>query len=138
MIAVLGDDEKDLLPGFTGAAGQSRCFLHISNLSAKSLLRVFDPPKKKAPKKSKKGKENDTEEVDDEDEDDAELAALADIDVGEEMIEPQTGADDELKDDDMDGWVDDVDLLSDDERKELDVHVRPVKFMITKVRKCWN
>ncbi|KAG2085774.1 uncharacterized protein F5147DRAFT_588788 [Suillus discolor] len=37
----------DLVPHFAGETSRTRCFLHIVNLVAKSLLREFDAPKKK-------------------------------------------------------------------------------------------
>src|ERR1700735_434288 len=36
-----------LVENFPGAANQTRCFTHILNLVAKSILRQFDVPKKK-------------------------------------------------------------------------------------------
>ncbi|KAF8996547.1 hypothetical protein BDZ89DRAFT_895686, partial [Hymenopellis radicata] len=35
------------LPGFDGPLARTRCFAHVVNLVAKSLLQSFDPPKKK-------------------------------------------------------------------------------------------
>jgi hypothetical protein len=37
-----------LIENFPGAANQTRCFTHILNLVAKSILRQFDTPKKAA------------------------------------------------------------------------------------------
>src|SRR6266567_2301250 len=39
-----------LLEGFPGAANQTRCFAHILNLVAKSVLRQFEAPKEKGGK----------------------------------------------------------------------------------------
>ena len=41
------DELENLAPGFGGSAGHTRCFLHIINLVAKSLLCLFDVKKKK-------------------------------------------------------------------------------------------
>jgi hypothetical protein len=38
----------DLICNFPGEANRTRCFAHIINLVAKSLLRQFDIPNKKA------------------------------------------------------------------------------------------
>ncbi|PBK65454.1 hypothetical protein ARMSODRAFT_866429, partial [Armillaria solidipes] len=46
MVEALGD--SDTLPFFDGQASRTGCFAHIVNLVAKSLLRQFDPPKRKA------------------------------------------------------------------------------------------
>jgi hypothetical protein len=40
------DELVDLLPRFPGQANRCRCFLHIVNLIAKTLLKQFDVPKK--------------------------------------------------------------------------------------------
>lgn len=37
----------NILEDFPGAANQTRCFLHILNLTAKSILRQFEVPRKK-------------------------------------------------------------------------------------------
>ena len=37
----------DRLDNFPGAANQTRCFLHILNLTAKSVIKQFEVPKKK-------------------------------------------------------------------------------------------
>ena|SRR5260221_9425465 len=37
----------ELIDGFPGAANQTRCFTHILNLVAKSILRQFEAPKAK-------------------------------------------------------------------------------------------
>jgi hypothetical protein len=42
------DELVDLLPNFPGSANRCRCFFHIVNLIAKSLLKQFDVPKKSA------------------------------------------------------------------------------------------
>lgn len=53
----------DGIPSFGGLRSRKRCFAHIVNLVAKSLLRLFDQPKKQ--KKNDKG--NDKEDSEDED-----------------------------------------------------------------------
>ncbi|KAG6893928.1 hypothetical protein C0992_008143 [Termitomyces sp. T32_za158] len=44
---VMVEELAGLLPEFLGAPHQTRCFAHIINLVAKSLLKQFDTPKKK-------------------------------------------------------------------------------------------
>ncbi|KAG1760280.1 hypothetical protein EDD22DRAFT_757666, partial [Suillus occidentalis] len=39
---------SDLLEDFPGETNRTRCFLHIINLVAKTLIRQFDVPKAKA------------------------------------------------------------------------------------------
>ncbi|KAJ7668057.1 hypothetical protein B0H17DRAFT_838104, partial [Mycena rosella] len=36
---------EGLLPSFDADKDRTRCFAHIINLVAKSMLRIFDPPK---------------------------------------------------------------------------------------------
>ena len=103
-----------LVENFPGAANQTRCFTHILNLVAKSILRQFEPRKK-------------TGEGEEEDVDDATkaLAALAQELELEEDVEvadnPEDGVDGdgvdgdedlEVDDDDDDGLGDDRDGMS--------------------------
>ena len=116
----------NLLDDFPGPANQTRCFLHILNLVVKSIIRQFDLPKSK-------------KTSDDEDEDDptldaatAELLKLAaDIDL-EEQITVSAG-DDEVTDDDDEGWIDEREDMTEDELKELAASVQPVRLLLTKV-----
>jgi hypothetical protein len=41
------DELEMMLPEYPGRANHARCFLHTTNLIAKSLLRIFDVDKKK-------------------------------------------------------------------------------------------
>ena len=93
------EELANLLDNFPGPANQTWCFLHTLNLVVESIIQQFDLPKSK-------------ETSDDEDEDDptldvamAELLKLAhDIDL-EEQITVSTG-NDEMADDNDEGWVD--------------------------------
>lgn len=110
-----------ILPSFGGETNRTRCFLHIVNLVAKSLLREFE----------KKGNESrDTVEegsLTEDEEDEEDLPEL-------EMQEDPSGVDDEGdRDDDEDGWVDEAALLSANERAELMHSIRPIKVVLTKV-----
>jgi hypothetical protein len=113
----------DLLDDFPGETNRTRCFAHILNLVAKSIIRQFDVPKACA----------------DEVLDDAakELAALAvDLDIEERVSreEQSIEEDDEVGDDDnLDGWTDVRAELSDEERKELDKTLQPVRLVLVKV-----
>jgi hypothetical protein len=40
------EELEDIVDGFPGAAKQTRCFAHILSLVAKSIVRLFDAPKK--------------------------------------------------------------------------------------------
>src|ERR1700678_409537 len=114
------EELANLLDDFPGPANQTRCFLHILNLVVKSIIRQFDLPKSK-------------KTSDDEDEDNATLDAAtaellklaADIEL-EEQITVSTG-DDEVADDDDEGWVDEHKEMTEDELKELAASVRVSK-----------
>jgi hypothetical protein len=114
------DELVDLLPNFPGAANRSRCFLHVVNLIAKTLLKQFEVPKK------------DVEAALDAAEQELlELAAGADM---EELITVgEGGLGDDEDADDMDGWVNEMNLLSDDESEELRQNIQPVRLVLVKV-----
>jgi hypothetical protein len=109
---------EDLLHDFPGAANRTRCFTHLLNLVAKSIIKQFDVPKAQA----------------DEALDDVarELAGLAvDLDIEEEISREES--DDEDEDDNVEGWTDIREELSDEEREALDESLRPVRLVLVKV-----
>lgn len=111
-----------LLDDFPGETNRTRCFTHILNLVAKSIIKRFDVPKTQ------------TDDV----LDDAakELADLGvDLDIEERISrESQMGeSDDEDDDDSLDTWIDVPDELSDEERRELDKSFLPVRLVLAKV-----
>jgi hypothetical protein len=112
-----------LLDDFPGPANQTRCFLHILNLVVKSIIQQFDLPK------SKKKPDDDDPILDAAT---TELLKLAgDIDI-EEQITVSAG-EDEVADDDVEGWVDEREDMTEDELKELADSVQPVRLLLTKV-----
>ena len=124
-----------LLENFPGAANQTRCFAHILNLVAKSVLRQFED------RKTRKASD------DPEDVDDAKkaLSALArelevedNTDINEELAELEEGEEDseeenEDRDDDEDGLGDKREGMSKEEVAELEETVVPIRLMLTKV-----
>jgi hypothetical protein len=117
---------EDLIDEFPGAANQTRCFTHILNLVAKSIIKQFDVPKAKAGQAL-----DDAAQA---------LAALAvDIDQ-EELVSRLTGADridgqadEDVQDDNVEGWTDIRNELSEAERDELDESVQPIRLVLVKV-----
>jgi hypothetical protein len=102
---------------------RTRCFAHILNLVAKSLLKQFDV---------KPANEKD----DDLNDDEQSLLALADDIEQEElnMAKDNDAEDDDIEEeDDVEGWVDEVAALTADERENLQESVRPVKRTLVKV-----
>lgn len=116
----------ELIKAFGGDFARTRCFLHILNLTAQSLIKQFDV---KAVQ--------DVEQVDDDvrrllelaREIEVEREAAGDADSDEEMGEDEDG----LLDDDNESWVDEVASLNDVEREEFEEEVRPVKMTLAKV-----
>ena len=116
-----------ILPDFS-EVNRTWCFLHIVNLCAKSIIRQFDVQKK------------DTDELDDTE---CELQDLAEeIDLEEQQaaellqqhaIDGKANSSAENDDDDIDGWVDEMAMLSLAEQKELHEEIRPVKLVLVKV-----
>jgi hypothetical protein len=112
------DELADLLTGFPGKANQTRCFLHIINLVAKSVIRQFDVAKGKAGEALDEAEEA--------------LRTLADgIDL--EDLENQREQNNDDAEDNVDGWVDERNALSMADRDALDASVRPVKLVLVKV-----
>jgi nucleoside-diphosphate-sugar epimerase len=111
MISELGD----LLDEFPGAANQTRCFTHVINLVVKSILRQFDVPKAKANETLNNATET--------------LLQVAENIAGEDSDE-MTG-DDDLEDN-TEGWVDERDFMTEEDRVVLDASVQPVRLVLTR------
>lgn len=106
-----------ILPRFS-EVGHTRCFLHIVNLVAKSIIKQFDVPK------AENGTEMDRAAQ--------ALASLAEgLDIEEEGAQDDS---DEIADDrPLDGWIDFRSGLTDEEREQIDLSVQPVRATLTKV-----
>jgi hypothetical protein len=112
----------NLLANFPGQANQTRCFLHIINLVAKSIIWQFDVIKGKADKAL-----NEAEEV---------LHALADgldLEDLETQIEREGDDGDDDNDNNIDGWVNERNALSMADCEALDASICPVKLVLVKV-----
>jgi len=108
---------EEKVHNFEGAAARSHCFLHITNLVAKSLMRLFDP------------KQKDLGDID-----------LAELENGLEeedttvIVETSTDTNGEaVETDNAEGWVDEVEALSDAERRQLQASIRPIRLAVCKV-----
>jgi hypothetical protein len=117
------DELATLLDDFPGSTNRTRCFAHILNLVVKSILRQFDVPKVKRQEVVDKATE-------------ALLKLAGDIEEEEwrticDSARGENG--DEIEDDDVEGWVDERDLMGENELEELDEALRPVRFLLTKV-----
>jgi hypothetical protein len=113
------EELANLLDDFPGPANQTWCFLHILNLVVKSIIQQFDLPK------SKKTSDNKDEDNPTLDAAMAELLKLVrDIDLGEQIT--VSAGNDEMADDNDEGWVDEHEDMTEDELKELAASVQPV------------
>ena len=116
------EELSDLLNDFPGATNRTRCFTHVLNLVAKSIIKQFDVPKLHA-----------DEALDDVAK---ELAALAvDLDIEEQISrEEESEGDEDLEEDDnIEGWTDVREELSIEERAALDESLQPVRLVLVKV-----
>lgn len=116
------DQLIELLSEFPGPANQTRCFLHILNLTAKSIIKQFDVPKVKNGAVMDKAAQAL-----------ADLADGLDIEEREESERREYNDDDEMDDASLDAWMDMRDQLTEEQRDEVDLRIQPVRSMLTKV-----
>jgi hypothetical protein len=116
------EELADLLDDFPGESNRTRCFTHILNLVAKSIIKQFDVPKAQANEVL-----NDAAK---------ELSTLAaDLDIEERITREGhegEGEDNGNEDDSLDGWTNVRDELSDEEREALDTSLQPVRLVLVK------
>jgi len=111
-----------LIDHFPGNANHTRCFLHIINLVAKSVLRQFEPPKSKANQSLSEAAHA--------------LAALSDeleLSTGDPNKEYGGDGADGDEDDDDEGLPDERGELSEAEIAELEEDIQPVRLVLAKV-----
>lgn len=120
------EELADSLPDWS-SVNRTRCFTHIVNLIAKSLLKQFDvKPKKEDGQKDTNTDKSDNEQSDKEESELQELAAGIE-DEEQMMLQEEDLDDNEIKDeDDINGWVDKMEDLSDEEHKELMKSICPI------------
>lgn len=117
----------ELIESFPGTANQTRCFAHILNLVAKSILRQFDAPKVKGMKAmddAAKELAAVTDELDDEASENGNNEGGSDVD---------DDVDDDMVDDDEDGLPDEHDEMSEMELSSHEESVKPIRLVLTKV-----
>ena len=113
---------EKLIDEFKGQECQTRCFTHILNLVAKSIIQQFDVPKAQANKVF--------------DEATTALIELAgDIDTEEqEMAESRDDSDDDDNDENVEDWVDETVDMTVEHLATLNKSAQPVRLMLVKVR----
>ena len=114
----------ELIDNFPGTTNQTRCFTHILNLVAKSVLRQFEAPKAKGINSI-----NDTMK---------ELAAVSDEleDERDDVAVDKEGdedGDNEGDNDDDDGLPEEREGMSQEQLAELEASVQPIRLVLTKV-----
>jgi hypothetical protein len=117
------DELAGRLVEYPGAPNRARCFTHILNLVVKSIMRQFDVPSKRSDAIM--------------DESAYELQKLAgDIEVDELVTQVEEDHSQEGGPclDNDEGWVDEREDMTDEEREELEESVKPIRFLLTKVR----
>ena len=122
---VMVNELMDMLLNFSGQANHCHCFLHIVNLVTKTLLKQFDVPKKDA----ESALDNAESEL-------LELAAGIELEEMVTISEAGTGDKDDEENDYEEGWVDEMALLSEEERAALCEKVGPVHLVLVKVSEC--
>jgi hypothetical protein len=111
-----------LIDKFKGRKSQTRCFAHILNLIAKSIIRQFDVPRAQVDKVFDEATE-------------ALMELAGNINVEErETVERGDDQDEEEEDGNTADWVDEREAMNVEELAELDENVQPVRLMLVKVR----
>ena len=124
---------SELAPYFDGETSRVQCVLHVTNLVVKSLIKLFNIPKKggQANDKTETGWDEELEtRWDDKIETGSQDSSLESDRL--EEIEQSMG-DDEDEDDNVEGWVDETDSMTDNEHAALTRHIRPLWMILVKV-----
>ena len=117
-----------LIDDFPGAANQTRCFLHVLNLVVKSIIKQFDLPASKKTSDNEDDDENYMVEATNE------LLKLArEIEREEEITASRGDEEDATEDDNVEGWVDEREEMTDAELLKLEASVKPVRLLLSKV-----
>ena len=105
-----------ILPEFS-EVGHMQCFIHIVNLVVKSIIKQFDVPKKR--------EDEHLDEAEHELHNLASYIKLEEQEAVEEMVQHQMSGntdsetEEDKEDDDVDGWVDEMMLVSPAEYKKI-------------------
>jgi hypothetical protein len=108
---------SNLIESFPGAANQTRCFAHILNLVAKSILHQFEGPKV-------------TNDVDKSMDDAAKAVSESD-----ELDDEDGDVSDDVDDDNEDGLPDEREKMTEEALVRLEKSVKPIRLLLTKVSK---
>lgn len=126
-------DLAELNESFAGLANHIRCFAHVNNLVAKTVLNQFDTRRGADATAGSEG----AGEGDD-------LAALlAEIEAGKDLEDAPVAVDEKAtqgmdEDDDVDEWVDELENLTEEERERIGEDVLPLKLVLAKVSRTFT
>jgi hypothetical protein len=109
----------ELVPGFEGEVSHTRCFLHVINLVAKSLIHQFDTH----------GSQTDIDDEQQEHTDEPEVPE----DSPSEAAATDESDDEDAATDNDDGFVDEVEKMDEDEKELHECLIIPVKVVLVKV-----
>jgi nucleoside-diphosphate-sugar epimerase len=109
------EELANLLDNFPGAANQTRCFTHILNLVVKSILAQFELPKSRA---------NVGEEI---------LKLAEGLELEEEITAKNGDEGEEGEDDNVEGWIDEREEMSERQLEELEACIDPIRTLLIKV-----
>jgi hypothetical protein len=116
-----------IIDTFPGAPNQTRCFAHILNLVAKTVLRQFEGPKKeKVAKELAKELGAVIDEIDGDNDERSDSGTNEGADECDDV-------NDEVVDDDDEELPDEQDELSEEEVLSLKESVKPIRLVLTKV-----
>ena len=125
----------EIIEDFPGSPNQVRCMLHVTALTAKSLIHVFDVAKAEADTELDAAEVELHELVRNIESEDLEAQLERALD---EVVEKN---DDEMLEDlenSTDGWVDERVSMTQAEREDLDESVHPIRLALVKVRQQLN
>lgn len=127
---------KDHLVVFPGESNRTRCFDHIVNLIAKSIIRQFDTSSKATGKSFDKVLQDLMVSAEDLDKEE--------LETREGECGEGDGEGDDGDGDNTDGWVDEREEMSEMEQEELDDNIQPIQWVLVKVSvmfchgwQCW-
>ncbi len=109
------EELANLLDNFPGAANQTRCFTHILNLVVKSILAQFELPK---------GKAHIPDEI---------LKLAEGLELEDEITAKEGEGGDEKDDDNVEGWIDEREEMSERQLEALEARVEPIRLLLIKV-----
>jgi hypothetical protein len=102
------EELTNLLDDFPGPANQTRCFTHVLNLVVKSVIRQFDSPDSKNDKRLNEAAN--------------EMLSFA------SNIEFEVEEGEDCEDDNVEGWIDERSLMTEEELEKLDECVEPLRY----------